>query len=86
MRRRRNRRAEKPAVDDGTFKPLLNAVQVAARLNVSKSQAYALMRQGEMTIVRLGNNVRVTEEDLLAYIEAQKRPSRPTLKLVGTGR
>ena len=48
---------------------LLNAEQVAQALGVSKSFAYALMRRGEMPVVRMGRAVRVLWEDLQDFIK-----------------
>jgi len=49
---------------------LLNSKQVAQRLGVSKSFAYALMRRGELPVVRMGKAVRVRPQDLDAFIKA----------------
>ena len=48
---------------------LLNVKQVAERLNVSKSFAYQLLASGEIAVVRIGNAIRVKQEDLDNYIE-----------------
>ena len=49
---------------------LLKAKQVAERLNVSRSQEFVLMRNGEITTVKFGKLVRVREEDLESFIRA----------------
>ena len=49
---------------------LLNSGQVAKALGVSKSFAYALMRRGELPVVRMGRAVRVRPQDLEDYIQA----------------
>ena len=49
---------------------LLNSEQVAEALGVSKSFAYALMRRGEIAVVRMGRAVRVRPEDLEQFITA----------------
>jgi len=55
------------------MKQLLDADDVARLLQLSKSHAYHLMRTGEIRTVRIGARaVRVTEEDLEAYVELQK--------------
>jgi excisionase family DNA binding protein len=46
---------------------LLTMRQVAARLNVPKSRAYELARQGKLPAVRIGKYVRVSENSLLEY-------------------
>lgn len=51
------------------FQSLLNADDVAKRLNVSKTFAYKLMRMGEIPTVKLLNARRVREEDLRHYID-----------------
>ncbi len=48
---------------------LLRAKEVAERLNVSRSQAFALMRGDEIPTVRFGRCVRVRPEDLEAFIQ-----------------
>ncbi|NPV76304.1 MAG: helix-turn-helix domain-containing protein [Anaerolineae bacterium] len=42
-------------------------------LNISRAFAYQLMRQGEIPTVRIGNAVRVRKEDLLVYIDQNRR-------------
>ena len=60
------------------MKKLLNADDVAELLQISKSHAYQLMRSGGMTTMRLGRSVRVTEEDLQAYLNSTRQePARP---------
>lgn len=69
------------------MRPLLNAADVARILQVSKPQAYVLMRSGKMATVRMGRNVRVTEEDLQVFIEGQREAPRQgwreRMKVVG---
>ena len=47
---------------------LLKAVDVAKRLNISRSLAYQLMQSGEIPTVRIRKLVRVYEPDLENYI------------------
>ena len=54
---------------------LLKGNDVARILNISRAFAYQLMRQGEIPTVRIGNAVRVRKEDLLAYIDRNRRSS-----------
>ena len=49
---------------------LLNAAQVAERLNVSKPLVYKLMQTGEITCVRINKSRRVRPEDLEDYIKS----------------
>lgn len=48
---------------------LLNSVDVALVLNISRSQAYLLMRDGTIPSIRFGRSVRVRPEDLRSFIE-----------------
>lgn len=52
---------------------LLKGNEVARILNISRAFAYQLMRQGEIPTIRIGNAVRVRREDLLAYIDQNRR-------------
>jgi excisionase family DNA binding protein len=47
---------------------LLKANEVAQRLNISRSQAFTLMRNGELPTVRFGRLCRVRPEDLEDFI------------------
>ena len=49
---------------------LLKPKEVAERLNVSRSQAYVLIRDGLIPHLRLGRCVRVRQEDLEEFIES----------------
>jgi excisionase family DNA binding protein len=49
-------------------KSLLKAVDVAKRLNISRSLAYQLMESGEIPTIRIRKLVRVYEPDLEQYI------------------
>ena len=48
---------------------LLKAKEVAERLNISRSQAFALMRNGAIATVRFGKLTRVRPEDLEEFIQ-----------------
>lgn len=50
---------------------LLNAIQVAKRLGISKEFAYSIMRRGDIPVVRLGRAVRVRPKDLEEFIETK---------------
>jgi excisionase family DNA binding protein len=52
---------------------LLKGNDVARMLNISRAFAYQLMRQGDIPTIRIGNAVRVRQEDLLAYIDKNRR-------------
>jgi excisionase family DNA binding protein len=47
---------------------LLKAKEVAEKLNISRSQAFALMRNEQIPVVRFGRCVRVRPEDLEEFI------------------
>ncbi len=50
------------------MKPLLTPVEVARALSISKSQAYLLIRTGEIRSFSVGKLVRVRREDLDEFI------------------
>lgn len=51
---------------------LLRAREVAARLNVSRSAAYALMANGTLPVIKLGpRSIRVPRRALDSWIEAR---------------
>lgn len=54
---------------------LLKGDEVAHILNISRSQAYKLMQQGEIPTIRIGRSVRVHYESLWSFIE-EKTSSR----------
>ena len=53
---------------------LLNAVEVAKVLNISRAFAYQLMRQGKIRTVFISGARRVRPEDLRAFIQASLQP------------
>lgn len=55
---------------------LLKGREVAQVLNISRSQAYKLMQQGEIPTVRIGRSVRVRYEHLLEFVEHNTTPKR----------
>jgi excisionase family DNA binding protein len=57
---------------DANPNQLLNADQVAERLNISRALAYRLMKSGEIPTVRFIGSVRVCESDLQAFIETHR--------------
>lgn len=61
--------SEKSQLGETSIPRLLNAHEVAAILNVSKSYAYALMQSGEIPIIHLGKARRVKSQDLIDFIE-----------------
>ena len=48
--------------------PLLKGKEVAELLNISRSQAYNLMRTGAIPTIRFGRCVRVRRSDLESFI------------------
>jgi excisionase family DNA binding protein len=74
---------QRPAAD-GT---LLTMPQVAERLGVPESEAYALARHGQLPVIRIGKYVRMRPTDLAAFMEAhQDVPSAPRRRLAATER
>ena len=60
---------QRPAAAGDT---LLTMPQVAERLGVPDSEAYALARQGRLPVIRIGKYVRMRPADLTAFIEAHQ--------------
>jgi excisionase family DNA binding protein len=58
---------------------LLKAKDVAERLNVSRSQAFVLMRDEELPTVRFGRCVRVRTEDLEKFIQLKSTDHKTNL-------
>jgi excisionase family DNA binding protein len=56
---------------------LLKGEEVAEILNVSRAQAFNLMRAGKIPSIRVGHNVRVEEADLDEYIKSNKSSTGP---------
>ena len=54
---------------------LLKGDEVARILDVSKTFAYLLMRQGKIPTVRMGRCVRVREQDLQEFIDNRVKDS-----------
>lgn len=51
---------------------LLTAEEVASVLNISRSKAYSMMREKEIPTITIGKNVRVSFEDLDAFITTNR--------------
>ncbi|QEG36157.1 helix-turn-helix domain-containing protein [Bythopirellula goksoeyrii] len=57
---------------------LLTVKQVQQRLNVSHALIYRLVQQGELASHRIGSSIRISEEDLQAYLQrAKTHPHQP---------
>jgi excisionase family DNA binding protein len=54
-----------------TSDSLLNAVEVAKRLVISKAKAYQLMQRKEIPTVCMGRSARVRQQDLEEFIKRQ---------------
>jgi len=72
---------------------VLRVKQVAERLNLSESKVYEMVERGELSHHRFGGAIRVSEEQIAAYLEETKRerqeperrksqPRLPTLRHV----
>jgi len=56
---------------------LLSIPEVCQELQMGKSWVYKHIRSGEIPSVKLGHNIKVSREDLEAYLEGQRhRPSK----------
>jgi excisionase family DNA binding protein len=51
---------------------LLTPDEVAAFLKVQKSTVYRYIREGKLPAAKIGNQYRVTEDDLEAFVEKAK--------------
>ena len=58
--------------DNPTFPKLLKAPDVAKILNVSRTQAYRLMQEGQIQTVKFGSCVRCTLADIEYFIETHR--------------
>lgn len=47
---------------------LLRGEDVAQILSISRSQAFTLIRRGEIPALKIGRSVRVREADLMSYV------------------
>lgn len=56
-------------IQELTKTSLLKPIDVADRLQISRSLAYQLMQTGELPCVKIHSSVRVRECDLVAFIE-----------------
>ncbi len=57
---------------------LLTIAEVAGILKVHKSHIYALMRDGELSVVKKGKRfTRILRSDLVTYIERHRLEARP---------
>jgi excisionase family DNA binding protein len=57
---------------------LLNSQEVAALLGISRSQAYNLMRNGEIPSIRLRSSIRVAPAALEKYLLDNAITNEPT--------
>ena len=48
---------------------LLNPTQVSKILNISRQQVYRLLQLGVIPVIRIGKSVRVSSNDLQAFIQ-----------------
>lgn len=55
---------------------LLRASEVASILNISRSLAYRLMKQGDIPAIRINRAVRVHPRDLKVFIEENRIESK----------
>lgn len=55
---------------------MLKVADVAQRLNVSQSKVYELIEAGDLAHHRIGGAIRVSEEQLAAFLDGTKRGKR----------
>lgn len=65
--------------------PLLKVAEVVLRLNLKKSAVYALLASGALPHYRVGGTIRVSEEDLAAYLSSARRERGPAIRQTKTG-
>jgi excisionase family DNA binding protein len=61
-----------------TDRLLVRPTKAAQLADISRSVAYELIAQGVWPSVRVGRSLRVPVKDLLAWVEANKRPAAVT--------
>ncbi len=52
------------------------AKEIAEKLNVSVMSVHRFVRDGLITAYKIGNQVRITEEDYQAYLERNKTSAK----------
>ena len=55
---------------------LLTAGEISKILNISRSYAYKLIREGTITSIPIGRAVRVRDRDLLEFIDEKARTNQ----------
>jgi len=51
---------------------ILTPAEVAQMLRISRSQAYCLLRRGQIPAIRIGRSVRALEEDVEKFINENR--------------
>ena len=59
--------------------------QVAKRLNLSASKVYAMVESGALSHHKFGGAIRISEEQLTAYLESTRRERGPAVPRRTTG-
>jgi len=59
---------------------MLTVKQLAHRLGLSTSKCYELIARGEIVHYRMGGSIRVSEDQLKAYLERTERGGEPPRK------
>ena len=52
---------------------LLTTPEVATKLNVSERTVKRLIQRGELPIIKIGRNIRVSKADLFKYVNQKRR-------------
>lgn len=58
---------------------MMTVTQAAERLSVSNRFIYRLCQQGLLEHFKLGNRIRITDEAITTYLEAQRKRPRQQL-------
>ncbi len=61
-----------------TVPQMLSVPQVASRLSVSVRKVYMLVEAGDLTLVKLGRNSRISSADVNALLDRSRAQTEPT--------
>ncbi len=77
-----NQRTGRQVTDDDepvcTVPQMLSVPQVASRLSVSVRKVYMLVEAGDLTLVKLGRNSRISSADVNALLDRSRAQTEPT--------
>lgn len=67
-----NHRDESSALSRTDFGPLLTVDAAAEALAVSRKQVYILISAGDLPATRVGQRIRIRQDELRAYLDANR--------------